>query len=251
MHVPAASSWLHDGELWGQLTPDSRRALTTAAGLQAALKEIPGADWSPVVTLAFKAFEIEVLVRVLRPFRSFLRVTLLDAELEQARHSLDRDEWSRPFGRFLAGGRPPPLADAMLILGSLRTVPADTPGNVLALLKRWLRGRLPRAHRFWGPRRLADKVGGATVALRNRYVHDRVAGGSEARSALQLLWGGPFRQGPLNQGLGALTSGLPGPTPAPEPCPTCGAARWHYPRRDPDRYCPRCPALLEPLPRET
>ena len=90
MQPPALHAWLGpDDPLWRQLTPDSRRALQTAAGLRPLLPQVPDADWSPAVSLVFKALELEVLVRVLRPFRTFMRMELLDGPLDTALAKLE------------------------------------------------------------------------------------------------------------------------------------------------------------------
>jgi len=236
--------WLGpDDEVWRHLTPGSRRALETAAALQGLLPQVRDADWSPVPLLFFKAFEMELLVLVLRPFRTFLKVELPDQPLTAALAGLKDEEWSRPLARFLRGGRPPALAETMATLASLQAVAADAP-DVCALLKRWVRRRLPLAHHLWGPRRVAHKAYHAVTAFRNPYSHDSVAGPAEVRAAHEALWGRPPRAGLLVQAFRVLTRGLLPPEPTAEPCDGCGEPLWFYPLRDPDVFCPVCPTAI-------
>ena len=149
METSGMCPWLCQEDFWRHLTPDSRRAVATAAALRDALATIRDADWSPVVTLVFKAFEIEVLVRVLRPFRTHLQTNLSAAALDCLCSDLDRKEWSRPFDRFLSGGRPPALGETMQVFARLGDIATDTPSSALAALKRWLRDPgVPRRHRL-------------------------------------------------------------------------------------------------------
>ena len=245
METSGMCPWLCQEDFWRHLTPDSQRAVATAAALRDALATIRDADWSPVVTLVFKAFEIEVLVRVLRPFRTHLQTTLSAGALDSLCSDLDRKEWSRPFGRFLSGGRPPALGETMQVFARLGDIATDTPSSALAALKRWLRVRMPRAHRLWGPSHVAGKMHSAVIGLRNRYVHERVVCADEIDRALERLWGQPNRAGVLTQALRVISHGMPHPNAAAQPCNVCGAAKWHYPLRDPEYYCEGCPMLVE------
>jgi len=230
-----------DEELWQHLIPDSRRVLSTASDYRAWLAARPAADGSPAITLVFKALEIELLVRVLHPFRIDFQRSLPGEARVALLNDLKREEWSRPLGRFFSGGRPPALAETMSYLVMLNAVAADVPGNVLALWKRWLRSRFASAHHWWGRRRVAQRMAAATITYRNRYIHDLVATTSDVERALAVLWGQKANPGLLLQAFRILTHGLPRPLESSEPCRGCGRFMWAYPLRVPERHCLQCP----------
>jgi hypothetical protein len=240
----SAREWFHqEHDLLDYCIPASLRVLSTAAHLRDALGARAGMDWSSVIVLVFKAFEIELLVRVLQPFRQHLGVCISDVEFETVVTHLKKNNWSRPFGRFLGGGRPPALAESMTVLSALNGIAADTPRSVLAELKGWLRTRYPVAHHLWGPRGVARKIERAAIEFRNPYVHDNVADVADVGRVFDRLWGRPSHTGVLLQALRALTSGLPKPSQTEDACPNCAELLWRYSLRVPEDYCPRCAVI--------
>jgi hypothetical protein len=213
--------------------------LRTAASIASVLGDIPDGDETCVPILVFKALEIEICVRVLHPFRTFIRVSLVDAALMRSINRLKSEEWGRSLGRFLDGGRPPTLAETASYLCGLSTLAADRPDDVFALLKGWIRSRYPLAHRLWGPRGLARRIETVAIEYRNRYVHSRVARGDEVQWLLRSLWGVPRHDGLLIQTFRVLSRGLPAPIETAYPCKSCGGSLLEYPLREPDLYCTR------------
>ena len=113
--------------------PPSQCVLATAAFLVPVLQGV-GGDCSPVFAQVFKALEIELLVRVFEPFRHHVRHLCPAGQGLALATQLEGEEWSRPLGRFLEGGRPPALAQTMTYLASLRGVAADLHDNGLGVL---------------------------------------------------------------------------------------------------------------------
>jgi hypothetical protein len=227
----------HQSGLWEHLTPTSQRALATAARLQPALEVMPDADGSFVLTLAFKALEIELQVRILGPFRLYRKATESRAGSRRLTNELLAHRWSRPLGAFLAGGRLPALAATAGYMASLAHVAADAPGNAFALLKTWLRKRYPLGHRLWGPKLVARKLEAAAIAFRNPFTHSRAADPALVAEGVLVLWGRPGNHGVGHQVLRTLTEGLPPPVRLPETCPRCGHPLFLYPCRIPERFC--------------
>jgi TIR domain len=207
-HLARAAAALQVGlgkDLWGRLDVRTKSCLVTSQLFHELLQEVwtdrekelertgkrtgemeaPLVDFSPVVLCLFKALEIEIERKILRPFREALPPAL--------RERLSETDWATQelasLARFVRYGKPTPnLKAAAVLFPALRGCQANRT-SLLGLLKRWMKTHLQRANRWWRDDKLSRRLQQAIDTHRNAAAHTGRLTPLEAQKALAELWG--------------------------------------------------------------
>jgi hypothetical protein len=167
-------------DVWSEREQEMERA-----GKRPGEMEAPLVDFSPVVLCLFKALEIEIERKVLRPFR--------EAVPRELRESLTETDPANAelaaLARFVRHGKPTPnLKVSAVLLPALKVWPANR-AHLLSTLKRWMQANLQRPNRWWRDDRLCRRLQQAVDAYRNDAAHTGRLTPLEAQKAVLQLWG--------------------------------------------------------------
>ena len=158
-------------------------------GKQVGQIEAPEIDFSPVILCLFKAIEIEIERKILRPFRA----TLCQARWAATPEAGWKEEESGSLEYFTRQGKAPPsLKFSALLFSKLRQCNAGEP-SLLGELKRWMRANLLQPERWWRGGRLCKDLQQAIDLHRNAAAHTGRLTPLEAQKAVAELWGEPSR----------------------------------------------------------
>jgi hypothetical protein len=209
-------------DLWARLHEWTKSCLVTSQLFQELLEEVDAArererertgeppgrqpaplvDFSPVVLCLFKALEIEIEEKILRPFREALPPAWRDA-LPDSDGDWPGQELAS-LARFVRYGKPAPSLRVCAVLfptlGRLRANRAGLP----ELLKHWMQGNLLRPDRWWRDGKLCQRLLEALDTYRNPAAHTGRLTPLAARKAAAALWGKTSHDGLIPTALRAV-----------------------------------------------
>jgi len=168
--------------LYFELCPEAIRFLATADRVAEILPVAEDLDWSVAVIGLCKAFEVEVIRRLLEPLRDQLRGLDLDSDIAEPR--------TRELALYVAGktSRPPALGT---VVHSLALAGADTPAATLSPLLTAIRDAAVEAKSEWliGNSGFVSEVRQLTRRYRNRAVHVDLLVRSDFEACREMLFG--------------------------------------------------------------
>jgi nucleoside phosphorylase len=168
------------------LVHDARLAREQIDGVGAA-GAAPLVDFSPVILEVFKAFEIQALKTLLRPFREYYIAAGLSVRLQSYKPSAPE---CRQLHLYVRGVKdtPPPLAIDSLLRLLVTNQGRAAADPLLAMLHHWLRNHCPQIHKLRGEMGIAKRLL-PEITERNKAAHTHRFTPNEAIKIYRRLWG--------------------------------------------------------------